>query len=115
MKSSLPLGVIAIILVTMPNGANAATLCNREYTKIDSLIAQLKIDGNVKAFPERKSISVLFDRKSLTLWWVHNIHSENVIVTCKQKVPTRTGYIDGGVQADCNNDHSGTCVEQATT
>ncbi len=58
-------------------------------------------------------MSVYFDRKSLILWWARKVHSGLMIITCKQKIPGDNGYLDGGVQADCNQDSSGTCVDQA--
>lgn len=112
MKKSLGLQ-IALLAVALPISANAASLCGREYENTKSLIAQLRSDDNVKGFPERKSMSVYFDGKALTLWWARKTRSGISIITCKQKVASANGFLDGGVQADCNQDRSGVCVDQA--
>lgn len=112
MKKCLSLMIILLALA-MPFSANAATLCGREYESPKALIAQLKSDGNVRAFPARKSIAVYLDNKTLTLWWAHKTHSRIMIITCKQKIPGDNGFVDSGVQADCNQDRSGICLDQA--
>lgn len=111
MKKSLNLKIVLVALA-LPLSANAASLCGREYETPKSLVTQLKSDVNVKAFPGRRSTSVYFDSKSMTLWWARNVRDRLLIITCKQKVRSDKGYVDGGVQADCNQDRSRACVEQ---
>jgi hypothetical protein len=114
------LGVKLILLaLTLPMAAHAASLCDRKYRSAKSLVTQLKAAGHVQAMSnrsagsDRNAPSVYYDSRSLTLWWVRETRSGAGIITCKQKVLSRAGLVDGGVQADCGAVAGKICTLQA--
>jgi hypothetical protein len=98
---------------TMTPAVDSQALCGRSYETIAKLGKQLGADKDVARFPSKNGLTTFYDRKGMTLWWIYSRRGHTSVVTCKRKVATETGYIDGRVEADCNGDRSGLCAAQA--
>jgi len=101
----------AAAAVVLPS--NSQSLCGRDYATIQQLSRELQADKDVTRFPSRNGVATFFDRKSMTLWWLHSRRGSIAVVTCRRKIATDSGYVDGRVEADCNGDRTGLCTAQA--
>jgi hypothetical protein len=101
--------VASILLFSTP--ATASNICGREYVKIEQLVTDIKKDSQVTSFSKIHDISTYYDKLTMTLWWVRIVRKS--IVTCTKKIATDQGFIEGGVEADCNSDRTGICAAQA--
>lgn len=104
-------GLVAMAAMTSPT--ETQNLCGRTYATLTQLGQELRVDKDVAHFPERDRVVTFYDRKTMTLWWLTKRRAHVSVATCKRKIVTDSGYVDGRVEADCNGDRTGLCAAQA--
>ncbi len=97
----------------MAQSAAPQALCGRTYDSMTQLRKELGADKDVARFAARDWVTTFYDRKAMTLWWIYSRQGHTSVATCKRKVATDNGYVDGPVEADCNSDEAGKCAAQA--
>ncbi len=107
----MPLWLLAMSAMTP--STESQNLCGRTYATMTQLGQELRVGKDVANFPERDRVVTFYDRKTMTLWWLTKRRGQVSVATCKRKIATDSGYIDGRVEADCNGDRTGLCAAQA--
>lgn len=106
--------IMLSILAALSSGPAGSELCGRSYQSIVELNHDLRSDPKVSHFAAKGDLTVYYDQERATLWWVKSTNKKPNIVSCKRKIPTENGFVDGSVEADCNADRSGLCAVQVS-
>ena len=105
---------LLIALLNSPTSmGEAQNMCGRDYGNLQQLDHRLQADRNVLHFPNRDGVTTYFDQKAKTLWWLRLRKGTVIVASCRRKLATDKGFVDGQVEADCNGDQTGLCATQA--